>query len=606
MGVSRVTPDSSSPAAGSQPLSTAAGAKPAGAKTAGGTAFDGIVAGGTVAGATASDGIAAGGTAPGGGDNIAPEGTVARHSVARHSVAGHGIAGHAASGDSRPGVPAPGLQAAARADQPLAARSGAGDAVAAGGRESEAAIPAGLCPQAWREAGALLVPPPPAAAAAPHRPLPLQELIERIALCHRAIGSPEGLEPPESWSDEAGDSPLAGLALALLERSWSEAEREQLRRAADALRRRLAGETVSYVINRNLNSSNICLLHCGFCAFRRDEGQPGAYRLAIAQLVERARQGRRRGATELCLQAALDPRAKLGGSHLAWAESLLLQLREAEPSLHLHAFSPQELLFLAQADAIPLAEVLARLQAAGLGSVPGTAAEVLSEPVRRLICPEKLSARAWVAVMVEVQRQGLAATSTLMAGHLEGPADRVAHLLTLVALQRRAWQHRCRGFSEFVLLPFIGASAPAPLRQRVGRDQPDTAAMLLLTAQARLLLGPWFVHHQPSWVKLTLPHAVEALRWGCDDIGGTLMEEHITTMAGASGGTCQSPQALRRAVAAIGRPVRQRTTLYGEAPGRRCAGGGETGVAAGGDPAGGDPAGGGEAGGAGAIGAGQP
>ena len=356
---------------------------------------------------------------------------------------------------------------------------------------------------------------------------------------------------------------LPVLGLALLERSWNPAERERIRTAADSLRQRLAGETVSYVINRNLNSSNICLLRCGFCAFRRDEGQDGAYRIAVDALCERAAEAHRLGATELCLQAALDPRAQLQGSHLAWAEQLLQELSAAAPGVHLHAFSPQELLFFAQADRLPLDEVLLRLRRAGLGSVPGTAAEVLSERIRRVICPEKLSARAWVAVMLQLQRHGLAATSTLMAGHIEQAADRVAHLLTLVALQRHAWQHHSLGFSEFVLLPFIGASAPAPLRQRVGRDQPDTGAMLLLTAQARLLLGPWFVHHQPSWVKLTLPQAVEALRWGCDDIGGTLMEEHITTMAGASGGTCQTVQSLQRAVRSIGRPVRQRTTLYG-------------------------------------------
>jgi FO synthase subunit 2 len=209
--------------------------------------------------------------------------------------------------------------------------------------------------------------------------------------------------------------------------------------------------------------------------------------------------------------------------------------------------------------------VLERLREAGLGSVPGTAAEVLSERVRRLICPEKLSARSWVAVIRQVHALGLASTATLMAGHVERPADLVAHLLTLLALQRQARATGEAGFSEFVLLPFVGAAAPAPMRARVGRDQPDPAAMLRLTAQARLLLGPAFPHHQPSWVKLTLPVAAEALRWGCDDLGGTLMEEHITTMAGATGGTAQSPEALQAAARSVGRPVRQRTTLYGQA-----------------------------------------
>jgi len=414
--------------------------------------------------------------------------------------------------------------------------------------------PLSLCPQAWSEAGELLVEPPTTAEAEPYRSFPLSELISKLLQCHHP---------------ETSTQPAPGLALALLEHPRSAADGEIMRQAADSLRQELVGDTVTYVVNRNLNSSNICLLHCGFCAFRRDEGQEGAYRLARSDLAERAREAQQLGASELCLQAALDPGSQIRGSHLLWAETLLRDLHAAAPGIHLHAFSPQELLFIAQSDGLPLQQVLERLQAAGLGSVPGTAAEVLSEPVRQRLCPEKLSARAWVAVMRQVHRQGLAATSTLMAGHLETAADRAAHLLTLIALQQRAWQHRERGFSEFVLLPFIGASAPAPLRRQVGRDQPDLQAMLLLTAQARLLLGPWIRHHQPSWVKLTLSGAVEALRWGCDDIGGTLMEEHITTMAGAQGGSSQSAEALRQAVLAIGRPVRQRDTLYGEAPGAR-------------------------------------
>jgi FO synthase subunit 2 len=153
-----------------------------------------------------------------------------------------------------------------------------------------------------------------------------------------------------------------------------------------------------------------------------------------------------------------------------------------------------------------------------------------------------------------------------MAGHLETSRQRAGHLLTLVALQQVAWQHSQAGFSEFVLLPFIGAQAPAALRQRVGRDQPDLAAMLALTAQARLLLGRWIVNHQPSWVKLTLAGATEALRWGCNDLGGTLMEESITSAAGALGGTAQSVEALRAAASSLRRPVRERTTLYGLVP----------------------------------------
>jgi FO synthase subunit 2 len=342
--------------------------------------------------------------------------------------------------------------------------------------------------------------------------------------------------------------------------------RELVRQRADRLRSQLVGETVTYVVNRNINVSNHCIKHCSFCAFRRDPGRPGAFWLGRDELQHKAHQAQQRGATELCVQGGLNPAATLGGSHLAYAEAVLQDLLEAAPGLHLHAFSPQELLYFAECDDLPLAVVLERLRQAGLGSVPGTAAEVLSEPLRQVLCPEKLSARQWVAVMLEVQAQGLPATSTLMAGHIESAADQAAHLLTLLHLQRHALEHGQRGFTEFVLLPFVGQQAPAPLRQRVGRDQPDLQAMLLLTAMARLVLGPWIRHHQPSWVKLGLTGASEALRWGADDLGGTLMEEHITTMAGAGGGTNQDPEALEAAAARCGRPVRRRTTTYGVLP----------------------------------------
>ncbi|MFN7899690.1 MAG: CofH family radical SAM protein, partial [Synechococcaceae cyanobacterium] len=385
----------------------------------------------------------------------------------------------------------------------------------------------------------------------------LAELADRL---NALVPQPTEVDQPD-WP--LRHSPLAGLALALLERGsgpleagpWAQAaelaalsERDEpLRQAADRCRRDQVGDTVTYVVNRNLNASNHCQLRCGFCAFRRDEAAPGAYRLPLELLQQRAAEAAAVGATELCLQAGLDPRAQLEGSHLRHAERLLRALAEAAPGIHLHAFSPQELLFIAQRDGLSLDRVLEALRSAGLDSVPGTAAEVLSDPVRRLICPEKLGSRAWLAVMLQVHRHGLCSTSTMMAGHVEGAADRTAHLLSLLALQRQALAAGAGRLSEFVLLPFVGAAAPAPLRQRVGRDQPDRRAMLRLTAQARLLLGPWIPHHQPSWVKLTLPVAAEALDWGCDDLGGTLMEEHITTMAGAQGGTRQTVEALRQA-----------------------------------------------------------
>lgn len=413
--------------------------------------------------------------------------------------------------------------------------------------------------EAWELAGELLVDPPRGDASGVFPPL--SHLLEQILVLNRQTKD----YPTDPF-------PLAvqlQLGLPLVERRWTAQDRERIRQAADQWRRELVGDTVSYVVNRNLNPSNHCVLRCGFCAYRRSEGEVGAFRLERSELREKAAEAQALGATEVCLQAGLDPEATKNGSHLDHAVALVVDLKEAAPRLHVHGFSPQELLFLSQQDNLPLREVVQSLRQAGLGSVPGTAAEVLCARVRQLICPEKLSARAWVAVIRQVHQAGLPTTSTLMAGHVETPSEQLAHFCTLAALQRQAWLEGSTGFTEFILLPFVGASAPAPLRARVGRDQPDPLAMLLLTAQARLLLGPWIRHHQSSWVKLTLPVAAEALDWGCDDLGGTLMEEHISTMAGAAGGTRQSVAALEGAARSKHRPVRQRTTLYG-APAASC------------------------------------
>ena len=410
-----------------------------------------------------------------------------------------------------------------------------------------------IAPWAWNEAANRLVP-------------PRQELSTCSDQFHPAAwGDADQAHLELALAADPGSLTSSALALKLLQQPPS----ESLRCLADRHRQALVGDTVTYVVNRNLNLSNHCVKHCSFCAFRRDPGQDGAYWLSFDTLQQRASEAHALGATELCIQGGLNAEARLGGSALAYHIRLLELLAACAPGVHLHAFSPQELLFIAEQDGISLQAVLDGLIAAGLGSVPGTAAEVLSEPVRQRLCPEKLSAREWCAVILEVHAAGLPTTATLMAGHLETAADRAAHLLTLVALQQVAWQHRRSGFSEFVLLPFIGAAAPAALRQRVGRDQPDRPTMLALSAQARLLLGRWFVNHQPSWVKLTLAGATEALRWGCNDLGGTLMEETITRLAGAQGGSHQSPEDLARAASSLGRPVRCRTTLYGEPA--RCA-----------------------------------
>nr|MBW0175202.1 7,8-didemethyl-8-hydroxy-5-deazariboflavin synthase subunit CofH [Vulcanococcus sp.] len=284
-------------------------------------------------------------------------------------------------------------------------------------------------------------------------------------LAPQAFESPDGSGTQAPWNDELQQqladhlavSPSSAASLDLADRLLAQPATELLRQQADQLRQALVGETVTYVVNRNLNFTNHCLQHCSFCAFRRDPGADGAYWHSFDTLQERAAEAVRLGATELCIQGGLNPEARLQGSALRYYQALLEALQQAAPGLHLHAFSPQELLFIAQQDRVPLQAVIDGLLASGLGSIPGTAAEVLDEAVRARLCPEKLSAREWCAVVLQAHRSGLRSTATLMAGHLETSRQRAGHLLTLVALQQVAWQHSQAGFSEFVLLPFIGA-----------------------------------------------------------------------------------------------------------------------------------------------------
>ncbi|MDY7016113.1 MAG: CofH family radical SAM protein, partial [Cyanobacteriota bacterium] len=263
-------------------------------------------------------------------------------------------------------------------------------------------------------------------------------------------------------------------------------------------------------------------------------------------------------------QGGLNPKAKIHGTALAYYLELIATLKTEFPHLHLHAFSPQEIQFIAREDALSYATVIAALQEAGLGSMPGTAAEVLDDEVRRIICPEKIDAETWLEIVETAHKLGVFTTSTLLSGHLETPKQQIAHLEKLRTLQKTAFQKQYPArLTEFILLPFVGQNAPAPIRRRVGRDQPVLRDALHLTAVARVYLGNWISNHQPSWVKLGLKGATEALQWGCNDLGGTLMEEHITTMAGARGGTCLTPEQLQGAISSISRPYRERNTLYG-------------------------------------------
>ncbi|HEY9655036.1 MAG TPA: 7,8-didemethyl-8-hydroxy-5-deazariboflavin synthase subunit CofH [Crinalium sp.] len=337
----------------------------------------------------------------------------------------------------------------------------------------------------------------------------------------------------------------------------------QIRQTADQLRQQQSGETVTYIINRNINFTNICEQHCSFCAFRRDEGDEGAYWLDLEQLLAKATDAVQRGATELCMQGGLNPKATLKGSSLSYYLRIVETLKDKFPRLHLHAFSPQEVQFIAREDGLSYAAVIAALRDAGVDSLPGTAAEVLDDSVRRVLCPEKIDTATWLEIVGIAHQQGLHTTSTMLSGHIETPEQQIRHLELLRSLQQASLEEGYPGITEFILLPFVGQEAPKPLRRRVGRDQPVLADALLLMAVARIFLGHWIANHQPSWVKLGLAGATEALTWGCNDIGGTLMEEHITSMAGAQGGTCMEVETLVEAIASLDRPYRQRDTLYG-------------------------------------------
>lgn len=355
-------------------------------------------------------------------------------------------------------------------------------------------------------------------------------------------------------------------AMALLQTTDPQAI-EAIRETSDRLRQQQVGETVTYVINRNINFTNICEQHCSFCAFRRDEGEDGAFWYDAAAILEKARDAVRRDATEICMQGGLNLKAKIQGKSLPYYLQVVRTIKDEFPHLHLHAFSPQEIQFIAREDGLSYEAVIAAFQEAGVGSMPGTAAEVLDDRVRRVICPEKTDTATWLEIVETAHRLGMPTTSTMLCGHIETIEQQVNHLEKVRSLQQKAIE---RGYpariTEFILLPFVGQDAPAPLRHRVGRDQPVLADTLLLTAVSRIFLGNWIVNHQPSWVKLGLDGATEALRWGCNDIGGTLMEEHITSMAGAQGGTCMEPETLQAAVRSIARVAQQRDTLYNHLP----------------------------------------
>jgi len=327
---------------------------------------------------------------------------------------------------------------------------------------------------------------------------------------------------------------------------------------ANEVRQRTVGDTVSYAVVRNINYTNVCLYKCGFCAFSKGRthehlrGKP--YLVDLDEIRRRVREAWERGGTEVCMQ---------GGIHPSFTGHTYLQIcraaKQAQPQIHIHAFSPLEVSHGAQTLGISVQEFLVELKQAGLGSLPGTAAEILDDDIRRELAPDKLSTQQWLDVVARSHRIGLPTTSTIMFGHIEGYEHWARHLLLLRRLQRETG-----GLTEFVPLPFVHMEAPMYLRGRA-RKGPTLREAVLMHAVARLVLHPLVPNVQASWVKLGPQWSQRCLQAGANDLGGTLMNESISRAAGATHGQELAPGQMQQLISELGRPYRQRTTLYANA-----------------------------------------
>jgi FO synthase len=332
-------------------------------------------------------------------------------------------------------------------------------------------------------------------------------------------------------------------------------EVEEICAAADALRAKTNGDTVTYVVNRNINYTNVCSYACSFCAFSKGKlhdhlrGRP--YDLALEEIARRTQEAWQRGASEVCLQGGIHP-AYTGDTYL----TLLRTVKEAVPGMHVHAFSPLEISHGAQTLGLSLAAYLERLRKSGLGSLPGTAAEILDDDVRARICPDKLNTREWLEVVGTAHDVGLRTTATIMFGHIEDSRSWAAHLLHM-----RDLQERTGGFTEFVPLPFVHMEAPMYLKGGARRG-PTWREVMLMHAVARLALHPLVANIQASWVKAGPAGVARLLAAGVNDCGGTLMNESISRAAGTQHGQELPPEEMEAMIRAAARTPRQRTTLY--------------------------------------------
>jgi len=325
--------------------------------------------------------------------------------------------------------------------------------------------------------------------------------------------------------------------------------------AADELRRRQVGDVVTFVVNRNINFTNVCIKHCGFCAFSRDHREEEGYFLPVAEVVRRAREASELGATEVCIQAGLPP--KLDGRYYI---ELARALKAALPGLHIHAFSPEEVLYGSVRSGMPVKDYLRELRDAGLGTLPGTSAEILDQEIRDTISRGRITVDQWLEVITTAHALGIRTTSTIMYGHVETPAHWVRHMDLL-----RSIQHDTGGFTEFVPLSLIHSEAPMYAKGLVQGVRPGATGIevVRMHALARLMLGPSFRNIQCSWVKEGPKLAQLLLDAGANDMGGTLINESISTSAGATYGQLVGPGELCRLIRDAGRVPAQRDTLYG-------------------------------------------
>jgi 7,8-didemethyl-8-hydroxy-5-deazariboflavin synthase CofH subunit len=338
-----------------------------------------------------------------------------------------------------------------------------------------------------------------------------------------------------------------GLVLATVEGPALQA----LVAAADNLRRETVGDAITYVVNRNVNFTNVCFVGCSFCGFGRGPGAADAYSLSFEEVVRRAREAWDRGATEVCVQGGL-PRDLDGFFY----RDLLRAIKRAIPGMHVHAFSPMEIDYGVAKTGMPLRDYLQMMKDEGLGSIPGTAAEILDDRVRQELSPNKLPAARWVQIITTAHELGIPTTSTMMYGHVEEPADWVRHILLLRSIQKRTG-----GFTEFVPLGFIHENTRL-YRHGGARPGARWEEHLRVHALARVLLHGAIKNLQVSWVKLGFETSLACLQAGANDFSGTLMEESISKAAGATFGEYVSPEEFRDRIRSIGRVPAERTTIY--------------------------------------------